>query len=50
MRTGDLFVLSCASVRLVFRGRVCSLLLIGGASWFMTEFGLSDCKWVSTVE
>ena len=50
MREGDLFVRSCASVRLVFLGRVCSLLLMGGSGWFMTEFGLSDCKWVSPVE
>ena len=43
LRNGDLFVLSCVSVRWVFLGRVCSVLLMGGAGWFMTEFGLSDC-------
>ena len=44
LRNGDLFVRSCASVRQVFLGRVCSVLLMGGADWFMTEFGLSDCR------
>ena len=45
MRNGDLFVLSCASVRRVFLKRVCSSLFMGGAGWFMILFGLSDCIW-----
>ena len=50
LRKGDLFVLSCASVRQVFLKRVCSSLFMGGAVWFMILFGLSDCKWFSTIE
>ena len=45
-----LFVLSCASVRQVFLKRVSSSLFMGGAGWFMILFGLSDCKWFSTIE
>ena len=50
MRKGDLFVLSCASVRRVFLKRVCSSLFMGGAGWFMILFGLSDCMCLSTIE
>ena len=45
LRKGDLFVLSCASVRRVFLKRVCSSLFMGGAAWFMILFGLSDFTW-----
>ena len=50
MRNSDLFLLSCASVRRVFLKRVCSSLFMGRAGWFMILFGLSDCRWFSTIE
>jgi len=39
MRNGDLLDLSCARVRLVFLGRDCPDLFIGGGSCAMLGFG-----------
>ena len=34
----------------VFLKRVCLSLFMGGASWFMILFGMSDCRWFSTID
>jgi len=50
VRKGDLFVLSCTSVRRVFLKKVCSSLFMGGAGWFMILLGLNDFMWFSAIE
>ena len=48
-KNGDLPVRSCANVLLVFRGSVCSSLLMSGAIWLMILLGVLLLMYVLTM-